>query len=383
MDGRRGCSRDELTVIGAPGERPETTADPGGIEPHRLDRIELRGLDRIELRGLSAHGHHGVLASERATGQTFDADVTLHVDVRAAAARDDLAATVNYAVVAEQAVAVLAGPPVDLIETLAEQIAAAALAHRGVRAVDVSVHKPQAPIQVPFGSVSVTVRRSASGDPDPGAPAHEELSHEMPARPVSAAGGDVGAHDASAERTSGGERDADVAKDRGPAAGDVVLALGGNLGDATHTMSRAVAALDQAPGVQVRAISPLMCGPAHVLPGSPPQPDYHNAVVIVHTSLSLPGLLRLTQGVETSLGRVRTRRWGARTIDIDIVAAGESTWCEDDLVVPHPRAHERDFVLAPWLRVDPDAELPGHGHVADLLARTPVTWCRPPEWWRH
>jgi dihydroneopterin aldolase len=122
-------------------------------------RSPAAALDRIELRGLSGRGRHGVLEHERALGQRFAADVTLHLDTRAAAADDDLTRTVDYGAVAERVVAVITGTPVDLVETLAQRIADAVLADERVRAVDVSVHKPEAPISVPFDDVVVTIHR--------------------------------------------------------------------------------------------------------------------------------------------------------------------------------------------------------------------------------
>ena len=121
--------------------------------------------DQIRLTGVSATGHHGVLAHERTGGQLFRADVVLHVDSRAAASSDDLRETVSYADVAQDVYDVLAGPPVDLIETVAERIAAAALDYAAVQAVDVRVHKPQAPIQVPFDDVEVVIRRDRERAP--------------------------------------------------------------------------------------------------------------------------------------------------------------------------------------------------------------------------
>lgn len=118
-----------------------------------------RPLDQIRLTGLSATGHHGVFEHERIDGQLFRADVVLHLDTRRAASGDDLEDTVSYAVVAEDVVAVLAGSPADLIETVAERVAAVALRHASVEAVDVAVHKPQAPITVPFDDVEVVIRR--------------------------------------------------------------------------------------------------------------------------------------------------------------------------------------------------------------------------------
>ena len=115
--------------------------------------------DRIELLGLRATGFHGVLPAERREGQEFAVDVILHVDLRGAAARDDLAATVDYGLVADQVHAVVTGEPVDLIEALAERVCTVCLAHERVEAVEVAVHKPQAPIQVPFDDVVVRMTR--------------------------------------------------------------------------------------------------------------------------------------------------------------------------------------------------------------------------------
>lgn len=121
------------------------------------------GEDRIELVGLRATGHHGVFEFERRDGQEFVVDVVLHVDVRAAAASDDLADTVHYGDLAEQVHAVVTGEPVDLIETLAERVADVCLRPPGVHAVDVAVHKPQAPVTVAFGDVVVRVHRRREG----------------------------------------------------------------------------------------------------------------------------------------------------------------------------------------------------------------------------
>lgn len=118
-----------------------------------------RPLDQVALSGISARGRHGVLSTERSLGQRFDVDVVLHLDTRAAAAGDDLLQTVHYGELAVAVAGVVAGQPVALIETLAQRIADVALAAPGVVAVDVTVHKPHAPISVPFGDVSVSIRR--------------------------------------------------------------------------------------------------------------------------------------------------------------------------------------------------------------------------------
>jgi dihydroneopterin aldolase len=115
--------------------------------------------DRITLRGVSAHAHHGVYAFERERGQMFSVDAVLEVDMRAAAAGDDLEKTVNYADLAQKLYAVLTGEPVNLLETLAQQLADVCLADPLVDAVEITVHKPQAELGVPFDDVTVAIRR--------------------------------------------------------------------------------------------------------------------------------------------------------------------------------------------------------------------------------
>lgn len=115
--------------------------------------------DEIALTGIRAFGHHGVFDHERREGQEFVVDATLFVDTARAAASDDVLHTVHYGEVAERIVSIVAGEPVDLIETLAARIAGELLADRRVRMVAVTVHKPRAPITVPFSDVSVTIRR--------------------------------------------------------------------------------------------------------------------------------------------------------------------------------------------------------------------------------
>jgi dihydroneopterin aldolase len=117
--------------------------------------------DVIEIRGIRGFGRHGVFDHERADGQEFVVDVRLELDTRPAAASDDLADTVNYGVVAEQVHAAIEKDPVDLIETLAQRIADLCLADKRVTAAAVTIHKPSAPIKVPFDDVVLTVQRRA------------------------------------------------------------------------------------------------------------------------------------------------------------------------------------------------------------------------------
>lgn len=119
-----------------------------------------RVADRISLKGLRVRGRHGVLAAERELGQEFVVDVTLFLDTAPAAAGDDLGRTVHYGELAEDLARVVAGEPVDLIETLAQRLADVCLARELVRSAEVSVHKPAAPIPLPFDDVIVTITRS-------------------------------------------------------------------------------------------------------------------------------------------------------------------------------------------------------------------------------
>jgi dihydroneopterin aldolase len=120
--------------------------------------------DRITIRGIRGIGHHGVFEHERTDGQSFAVDVTLRLDTSEAGQSDQLHHTVDYGVVANDVHALIVGDPVDLIETLAERIAEACLRWPAVEEVEVTVHKPQAPIEVPFDNVEVSITRGRRPD---------------------------------------------------------------------------------------------------------------------------------------------------------------------------------------------------------------------------
>jgi 2-amino-4-hydroxy-6-hydroxymethyldihydropteridine diphosphokinase len=144
-----------------------------------------------------------------------------------------------------------------------------------------------------------------------------------------------------------------------------VLAVGSNLGDRLGTLQECVTAIGRLPDTEVLAISPVYeTDPV----GGPVQPDYLNAVLVVQTRLAPRELLKAVNQIEADLGRIRAERFGPRTLDIDIVSYAGEVSDDPVLTLPHPRAHERAFVLAPWHDIDPDAELPGRGPVAALLA---------------
>jgi 2-amino-4-hydroxy-6-hydroxymethyldihydropteridine diphosphokinase len=149
-----------------------------------------------------------------------------------------------------------------------------------------------------------------------------------------------------------------------------VVAFGANLGDRRATVLAAVRELAGADGVEVTAVSDVIESVALKPTGEDPAaPAYLNGVVLLRTTLAPPELLAVLNSIERAHGRVRTERWGDRTLDLDLVDYDGEVSDDPHLTLPHPRAAERDFVLRPWLQVDPDAVIAGEGRVADLLAR--------------
>src|SRR5436190_6840140 len=140
------------------------------------------------------------------------------------------------------------------------------------------------------------------------------------------------------------------------------IALGSNLGDRLANLQRAVELLAGRDGVRVLKASRVY----ETDPVGPPQPDYLNAVLEIETSLPPARLLEEAQLVERELGRVRTERWGPRTIDIDLLTYGDERIDQPDLQIPHPRMHERAFVLVPLLELTADPALPGGRRVSEL-----------------
>jgi dihydroneopterin aldolase/2-amino-4-hydroxy-6-hydroxymethyldihydropteridine diphosphokinase len=268
--------------------------------------------DQVRLSGVVARGHHGVFEHERRDGQDFVVDVVIGLDLRPAGTSDDLARTVHYGEVAADVVAVVEGQPRDLIETVAEEIAAVVLARPAVETVEVTVHKPQAPVGVPFDDVAVVVRRR----------------RDVP----------------------------------------VVVAVGANLptgggSDPARTVRSAVRRLHRVRGLRGVRLSPLYASTPVGGAAVAGQPDYVNGVVLARTSLAPATLLARLHRLEEDHGRTRQVRWGARTLDLDLVQYGDPLAGTDvrsataDLSLPHPRASERAFVLRPWLDLDPAAHL--------------------------
>jgi 2-amino-4-hydroxy-6-hydroxymethyldihydropteridine diphosphokinase len=147
-----------------------------------------------------------------------------------------------------------------------------------------------------------------------------------------------------------------------------VLAIGSNLGERLNNLQGAVDALADTPEVWLTAVSPVYeTAPVDAPDGSR---DFLNAVVLADTTLSARTLLERALAVEDAYGRERTTEANApRTLDVDLIVVGDRQSNDDDLVLPHPKAHERAFVLAPWHDVEPDAELLDHGPGAELLEK--------------
>ena len=143
-----------------------------------------------------------------------------------------------------------------------------------------------------------------------------------------------------------------------------VVALGANIGNPKEQMDLAIAMLREA--TEVTAVSTYYSTKPV---GGPEQPDYLNAVCTLESDLPALDLLSLLHGIEKSLGRERNEKWGPRTIDLDLIQYGPLLSKAEELELPHPRAHERRFVLEPWHEIEPDALLLTHGKITELLAQ--------------
>lgn len=141
-----------------------------------------------------------------------------------------------------------------------------------------------------------------------------------------------------------------------------VISLGANIGNPEEQMQLAIAMLREA--TDVIALSSIFTTEPV---GGPEQPNYLNAICIAESDLPAADLLALLHGIEKTLGRERIERWGPRTIDLDLIQYGTILSSAQELELPHPRAHERKFVLEPWLEIEPDAILLTHGKVSELL----------------
>ena len=317
---RAGRARPAPGGCGCTTSRPPWTRwrwpPPGGSGPPRPGCAGSRGdspmADRITLPGLRVHGHHGVFEHERRDGQDFVVDLTVWLDLAAAAATDELADTLDYGALAERAAAIVGGEPRDLIETVAGRIADDVLTDRRVHAVEVTLHKPQAPIPLTFADVAVVLRRSATGtaaDDPRGA-----LARLQPRGPVGVPAVRRARVRRRAASRLAGVRDAAVGRGR---AGRLPQ-RGAGRGRPGHR--------------RVGLAAPRAAAGGRRRPGA-----------------------RGALG-SADPGRRRGHAWTGVTSD------------DPELLLPHPGTAERATVLLPWLDVEPDAVLPGRGPVAALLA---------------
>ncbi len=273
-----------------------TVAGPTGVGPTGAGPTAG---DRIEIRDLRVVGIHGVLPEEQARAQPFAVDVDVWLDTADAAASDDLADTVDYGALAEQATAVVTERRFQLLEALAGEVARIVLdADDRITATAVTVRKLRPPVPVQVGSIGVRVVRR---------------------RPVRA-----------------------------------VVGLGSNLGDRRARLTDAVAAL-RARG-DVVAVSPVY--ETEPVGGPAGQDRYLNVVVELVTADGPRQLLARCRELERAAGRVRTVRHGPRTLDADVLLVGDEVVAEPDLQVPHPRMWERRFVLAPLADLAPELVWP-------------------------
>ena len=370
--------------------------------------------DTITLTGIRIEAAHGVLAKEKQYPQTFIVDATLHLDLSKAGLSDKLSDTVDYGQIARRIVSTVKSEQVNLLEYLANKIATAILLTPAIEAVDVTIHKPQAPLVVPFSDVSVSIHRTQmpirsvreqareeAGETDEvlygssvnarqeadaremmaarGRAAEREVAagREMAAGREVAAGREMAARDvvdsAGTETTAAYDADA-VQQPEGehsPRVHHAIIAMGGNLGNVASTLRQAVVSMDALKGNQIVGISPLY----RTTPWGMEEntPDFLNAVVELDTTMSAPQLLQALQLIEAAHGRTREVHWGSRPLDLDIIDFDCMVSTHPDLTLPHPRAWQRAFVLAPLADIDPDFEFTGEhgGPVTELLKHAP------------
>jgi len=264
-------------------------------------------MDKIHIDGLELFAHHGVLEAETQLGQKFLVSATLKLDLRQAGKTDDLSKTVNYAEVCETIRHLMTTETHQLIETCAERIASEILhTFPFVREITVTIEKPWAPIGQSVRNLSVEISRKWS---------------------------------------------------------KVYLSLGANMGDPKAALDQAIAALPCADLRVLKCSSYYTTNPISDIP----QDDYQNCALEAETTLSPGELMTYLLEVEASLGRERTLHWGPRTIDIDLLLYDNLVTDDPHVTLPHPRMHERLFVLVPLCELNPNLIHPLLCHrVSDL-----------------
>ncbi len=253
-----------------------------------------RAKDKITVTGLKIYAYHGCLLSEKEKGQDFYIDLNIFLNLNDAGKTDELDCTVDYACVCTTVREAFTKKSYDLIEAAAEAVAMAVLKKYSlISSVEVTVHKPNAPIPAEFNDISVNILRTR---------------HR------------------------------------------VYVSVGSNLGDSEAIIKEAETKLNKVKGVEIIKESSIITTKAY---GLTDQPDFKNAMWIVNTILSPTEFLNVLNRIEADLGRERLVHWGPRTIDLDIVYFDDFVIDTDRLTIPHIDMANREFVLRPLMEVDP------------------------------
>ena len=252
-------------------------------------------MDKITISKLEVYAHHGVFEAEKKAGQTFFVSADLYMDLKAAGSSDDLSKTVSYADVCHDVKRLMTEKSYDLIETCADVIARNVLqSYPAIQKAEIIIFKPDAPIGLPLTYVAVTIARSRS---------------------------------------------------------IAYLGLGANLETPEKMLDTAIERLKHPQLKVLQSSSYVQTKPISDIP----QDDYVNCAVKIETTFTPEELLMHTQKIESDMGRVRKERFGARLIDIDILLYDDLILNTKNLILPHPRMHERLFVLVPLSEIDPYA----------------------------
>lgn len=270
--------------------------------------------DQIRIEELEVYAHHGVYPEENEKGQHFYVNATLYTNTRPAGMADDLRLSTNYGEVCQFITEFMQQHTFQLIETVVEWTAYEVLQHFPlVQGLDLEIRKPEAPIPLPFGSVSVAIHREW----------HEAY-----------------------------------------------IAVGSNMGDSRGHIAKALGQLEKHKDIQVTKVSGLL----ETLPyGGVEQDNFVNGMFEIRTLLTPEELLRELHKIEASEGRERKIHWGPRTLDLDIIFYDDLIYSSEDLVIPHVDMENRYFVLKPLSELAPNFRHPiTHKTVAQMLAELPV-----------
>lgn len=270
--------------------------------------------DQIRIEELEVYAHHGVYPEENEKGQHFYVNATLYTNTRPAGMADDLRLSTNYGEVCQFITEFMQQHTFQLIETVVEWTAYEVLQHFPlVQGLDLEIRKPEAPIPLPFGSVSVAIHREW----------HEAY-----------------------------------------------IAVGSNMGDSRGHIAKALGQLEKHKEIQVTKVSGLL----ETLPyGGVEQENFVNGMFEIRTLLTPEELLRELHKIEASEGRERKIHWGPRTLDLDIIFYDDLIYSSEDLVIPHVDMENRYFVLKPLSELAPNFRHPiTHKTVAQMLAELPV-----------